>query len=77
MEPIEEAVNESGFAGADFTGEGDKALAGLDAIHQTRKGFLDLVRQVKIARIRIDVERIFFEFEEPFVHGAREPCVSP
>ncbi len=76
MKPIKEAIDKRGFAGADFAGEGDKALAGLNAIHQSRQGFLDLFRQIEKARIGIDVERIFFELEEAFVHGTREPCVS-
>jgi len=69
MEPVEKTVDQSGFPGADFPGERDEALAGLDAVHQTRQGLLDLRRQEQKARIGIDIEWALFEAEKALIHN--------
>ena len=58
---VEEGAAKRGFAGADFAGELDKALALTNAVEQVVEGFA-MARAVKQeARIWSDVERRFFQ----------------
>src|SRR6266700_3555216 len=68
LQPGQKAVYERSFSRADFTGERDEAFPILNAIHQPAQRFLDLFSKKEIARIWIDVERIFFQPEIAFVH---------
>ena len=60
MEPLEQTVDESGLAGADFAGESDEAFAGLNAVHQASQSFFGLLGEKQIAGVGIDVKRVFF-----------------
>jgi hypothetical protein len=77
MEPVKKAVDQSGFASPDFTGEGDKPLTGLDTVHQTRQGLFDLRRQEQKARIGIDVEGALFKAEKALVHNLGSLVLIP
>src|SRR5713226_2506700 len=74
LQPGEKAVYERSFSRADFTGERDEAFPILNAIHQPAQRFLDLFSKKEIARIWIDVERIFFQPEIALVHGLWIPA---
>lgn len=77
VEPVEKAVDQSGFPGADFTGERDEPLTGLDTVHQTRQGLFDLCRQEQKAWIGIDIEGALFEAEKALVHVVAFLALSP
>jgi hypothetical protein len=68
VQPVQQAIDERGFAGTHFPGKRDKAFARLNAIHQTRQRFLDLLRKEQKPGIRVDVERVFFQSEEALIH---------
>jgi hypothetical protein len=70
VEPVQKTVDQGSFAGTHFTGERDKSFAGLNAVHQTGQGFLDLLRKIKEAWIGVDIKRIFFQPVEAFVHSS-------
>ena len=76
VEPIQQPIDERGLARTDFTSQRDEAFAGLDAVHKASQGLLDLLGQIEIAGIRVNVERIFLEFEEALVHEYR-PWLEP
>src|SRR5229473_4820481 len=68
MQPVDKTVYECSFSRADFTGERDESFAILDAIHQPAQRFFDLFGMKEVARIWIDIERIFFKPEKGLVH---------
>src|SRR5580704_11339700 len=74
MQPFDEAVYECRFPRADFTNEGDKTLAVLNAIHQPAQRFFNLFGKKEVARIWIYIEWIVFQSEVAFVHGI---CTFP
>src|SRR4029077_18299456 len=69
VQPFEQLVDERGLAGPDLAGEEDEALAGLNSVRQASQRLLRVRRQVKVARVRVDVKRIFFESEELLIHA--------
>src|SRR5450759_1455964 len=69
VQPFEQLVDQRGLAGSDFASQEDEALAGLNPVRQASQRFLCVLRQEKIARVRIDVKRILFESEELFIHA--------
>src|SRR5262249_18625710 len=68
VQPIQKTVYQGGLARSHLTGEGDEALARLDAVHQSGQRFLNLLGQKQIARIRVYIERIFLQPKEALVH---------
>ena len=79
VQPLEQLVDQRGFSGSHLAGQQDEALAGLNSVGQAGQRFLRVMRQEKIARVRIDVERIFFESEELLIHATipqRTACTT-
>src|SRR5271163_1374733 len=73
MQPIQQPIQQRSLSGAHFTREQDKTLAILDSIRQASKRFLNLLRQIEIARVRVDVERALAKSKEFLVHDLLRP----
>lgn len=69
VQPLQQAVDQRSLARAYFAGKQNEALAGLNSICQIVQRLPGLWRQEQVAGIRVDVEGIFAESEELFVHG--------
>ena len=65
---VEQAVNQCRFASSHLAREQNETLAGPNPVSHFVKRLLRLRRQEQIPGIRIDVEGIFAQFEEMFVH---------
>ncbi len=68
VQPVQQPVHQRGLPGPDLSGQRDESLAGLYSVHQPGQRFLYLFRQKQIPRIRVNVERVFFQPKEAFVH---------
>ena len=68
VQPVQQPIYQGCFPGSHFTGQRDESFARLYSVHQSRQRFLDLFRQKQKPRVRIDIERIFFQPKEAFVH---------
>src|SRR5580700_5885840 len=67
-QPIQQPVQQSGLAGSHFAREQEETLARVDPICQRRDRLFHRLREEEIARIGIDVERVFAQPEKLFVH---------
>src|SRR5262249_19246513 len=61
LEPLQQASHKQAFAGADFTGSHDEALAPLYTVYQTSQGFIVKRRSVVEVWIRADLKGIALE----------------
>ena len=68
LQPEEQMINQGGFPGSGFPGEQHQALPALNTIGQFIKSAAGLRREVKIRRVRVYVEWIFFQPEKGLIH---------
>jgi len=59
VQPVEEAAQDHGFAGAHFAGQQEEALAGLNAGRKFVEGRLGMLGDKQETRIGVDLERVF------------------
>src|ERR1019366_65673 len=57
-QPLQQLVDERGFARTHFPREQDKTFPALDSVGQAGQRLLSMARQKQITRVRIDVERV-------------------
>ncbi len=68
-EPFQQFVDQRCLAGTHLAGQQHETLAALDAVRQARQGLFRVPRQIEIARIRIDVERVGPKPKKLFIHA--------
>jgi hypothetical protein len=68
VQPVKHAVDERGLARPDFAREQDKTLAGLYPVRQFVQRLPRLRGQIQVPWVRIDVEGVFAQSKELFVH---------